>query len=125
MSVRVCLVRYGLFPDHNDLTFPEEHLVRLSEWQKQQIRQAAARTLGERVPVRLFGSRLDDQVRGGDIDLYIELEGEPAEVLERELRFYAALQRQLGEQRIDLVVHRKGSALRPVDREALGKGVVL
>jgi hypothetical protein len=52
-------------------------------------------------------------------------DGNPAEALERELTFYAALQRELGEQRIDIVVHRRGSALRPIDREALRTGVVL
>ncbi len=99
--------------------------MRLTTEQRLQIRRAAASTLGEGATVRLFGSRLDDTARGGDLDLFVELDGEPAELLERELKFYAALQRELGEQRIDIVVHRKGAALRPIDCEALRRGVVL
>jgi hypothetical protein len=41
------------------------------------------------------------------------------------MKFYAALQRELGEQRIDLVVHRRGSPLRPIDLEARRHGVRL
>jgi predicted nucleotidyltransferase len=99
--------------------------MRITSEQRQQIRRAAARTLGETATVRLFGSRLDDAARGGDLDLFVELDGDPADLLERELRFYAALQRELGEQRIDIVVHRRGSPLRPIDREALAQGVEL
>lgn len=99
--------------------------MRISTEQRQRITRAAARTLGESATVRLFGSRLNDNARGGDLDLHVELDGDPADVLERELRFYAALQRELGEQRIDIVVHRRGSALRPIDREALRHGAIL
>lgn len=99
--------------------------MRLTPQQRLRIRRAADRVLGPGVELRLFGSRADDDGRGGDIDLFVELEGEPAEVLERELKFYAALQRELGEQRIDIVVHRLGTELRPIDHEALRRGIRL
>lgn len=99
--------------------------MRLTDQQRLQIRNAAARVLGEQAEVLLFGSRVDDTARGGDIDLYVELDGDADEVLERQLRFYASLQRELGEQRIDIVVHRRGTPLRPIDREALRHGVRL
>jgi len=73
----------------------------------------------------LFGSRVRDDARGGDIDLYIEAVGDPQETLARELKLYAVLQRRLGEQRIDLVVRRAGSPLRPIDREAQDTGIAL
>lgn len=100
----------------------ETDAMRLSTEQRHLIRTAAARTLGPGIDVRLFGSRANADARGGDIDLFVELEGEAGEVLERELRFYAALQRALGEQRIDIVVHRKNTPLRPIDREAIENG---
>ncbi|NMG29027.1 nucleotidyltransferase domain-containing protein [Aromatoleum evansii] len=99
--------------------------MRLTEQQRLQIRKAANRSLGEQAEVWLFGSRVDDDARGGDIDLYVELDGDAAEVLERQLRFYATLQRELGERRIDIVVHRKGTPSRPIDRAALRHGVKL
>ena len=97
--------------------------MRLTPEQRQAVRRAAALTLGETVVVRLFGSRLNDSGCGGDVDLFVELDGDPAQVLDRELRFYAALQRELGEQRVDIVVRRKGAPLRALDREALRHGV--
>jgi hypothetical protein len=45
--------------------------------------------------------------------------------LERELKLHVVLQRRLGEQRIDIVVHRVGSPLRPIDREAQDTGIAL
>jgi predicted nucleotidyltransferase len=99
--------------------------MRLDPEQLVQIRLAAAGTLGDDAAVWLFGSRVDDDVLGGDIDLYVELDATPAEALERELKFYAALQRSLGEQRIDLVVHRHGTPMRPIDLEARRHGTRL
>lgn len=99
--------------------------VRLSTVQIALIRRAAEQHFGAGVKVRVFGSRADLSRRGGDIDLYIE----PAEPLDdplaRELTLYAALQRGLGEQRIDLIVHRPGQPERPIDREARRTGVLL
>ncbi len=89
------------------------------------IRHSASEAFGATVGVWLFGSRTDDQARGGDLDLYIETEGLPADTLRKELQLYATLQRRLGEQRIDSVVHRKGTPMRPIDTAARQDGVRL
>ena len=47
--------------------------MRLSEAQKQAIRQLALQIAGSTSCVRVFGSRLDDAARGGDLDLMLEL----------------------------------------------------
>lgn len=99
--------------------------MRLTDTQKSVIREEVQRHFGACARPLLFGSRVMDDARGGDIDLYIEAEGDPRETLARELKLYAALQRRLGEQRIDLVVHRAGSPLRPIDREAQDTGIAL
>ncbi|TVQ95001.1 MAG: nucleotidyltransferase domain-containing protein [Chromatiaceae bacterium] len=99
--------------------------MRLTDEQRAKIRAAVARTLGSNAQVWLFGSRVDDRAKGGDIDLYIELDGSAADALDQQLKLYAALQRALGEQRIDLVVHRQGAPLRPIDHEALRTGIPL
>ena len=99
--------------------------MRLTDTQKTVIREEVQRLFGENARLLLFGSRVRDDVRGGDIDLYIEAEGGPQETLERELKLHVVLQRRLGEQRIDIVVHRVGSPLRPIDREAQDTGIAL
>jgi len=47
--------------------------MRLSEAQIHAIRQCAREVAGDRARVRVFGSRLDDTARGGDLDLLVEL----------------------------------------------------
>jgi predicted nucleotidyltransferase len=99
--------------------------MRLTEEQRTAMRAVIRRVLGDDARVWLFGSRVDDRAKGGDIDLYVELDGSPADALEQQMQLYAALQRVLGEQRIDLVVHRQGAPLRPIDTEARRTGVRL
>lgn len=100
--------------------------MRLSEKQVDLIKSAAAEIFGAETRVWLFGSRVDDQRRGGDIDLYLEL---PAEMNHRdaalEMRFWARLQRDLGEQRIDIVTHVAGTPIRPIDQQARATGICL
>lgn len=47
--------------------------MRLTESQIEAIRQLAHQLVGQSVRVRVFGSRLDDAARGGDLDLMLEL----------------------------------------------------
>jgi predicted nucleotidyltransferase len=99
--------------------------VRLSAAQTALIRHAAEQHFGPGAKVRVFGSRADLSRRGGDIDLHIEPAEPVADPLARELRLYAALQRGLGEQRIDLVVRQPGQPERSIDREARRTGMLL
>ncbi len=46
--------------------------MRLSSAQIETIRQAASQNFGADALVWLFGSRVDDSKRGGDVDLYVE-----------------------------------------------------
>ena len=55
----------------------------------------------------LFGSRLNDAERGGDIDLFIPGAWTAEEAVPRRLRFCAELRRHLGDQKIDVVVENK------------------
>ena len=47
--------------------------MRLTESQIEAIRQLAHQIVGQSARVRVFGSRLDDAARGGDLDLMLEL----------------------------------------------------
>lgn len=78
--------------------------MRLTTVEVEAIRSCARRHFGEDCTVRLFGSRTDDTLRGGDIDLHIETETPEAARLDNELRFREDLIDRLGEPRIDVIV---------------------
>jgi predicted nucleotidyltransferase len=71
----------------------------------------------------LFGSRVDDLAKGGDIDLYIEPQMQkPADLITAKLEFL----RDLHKQKIDVVLHRADSAVElPIYRIAKQTGVLL
>ena len=52
--------------------------------------------------IYLFGSRTKDNLKGGDIDLYIKLNYEPN--LTDDIKFLAKLKRKIGDRKIDLVI---------------------
>lgn len=53
----------------------------------------------------LFGSRVDDSKRGGDIDLYVEIQDyEVQKAIEARGCFWNLLQDSLREQKIDIVI---------------------
>lgn len=88
------------------------------------IKSSAAQAFGLDTAVRLFGSRIDDAKRGGDIDLHIEFtKFDPAR--QREVRFRADLWERLDEEPVSVVVHGRGEPLRWIDRAALRNGLIL
>lgn len=67
--------------------------MRLTSAQRQLVMNAAYRAFGDDVQVRLFGSRVDDRRRGGDIDLYIETSlGDADALVGAKLKFLAELE---------------------------------
>ena len=72
--------------------------------------------------VYLFGSRVDETKKGGDIDLYMvvpNLENS----MEKKIEFLVAVKREIGEQKIDVVFNRGKNRL--IDRVAMREGILL
>ena len=46
--------------------------MRITDIEKDQIKKTIINVFGEKIKIILFGSRVDDNKKGGDIDLYIE-----------------------------------------------------
>lgn len=99
--------------------------MRLSEPDARRIRRAVSDIFGPQARVRLFGSRVDDAARGGDIDLFVEAAAPASDRLEKTLQLEARLLRELGERRVDVVVHDPDMPLQPIHEEALQQGVAL
>jgi predicted nucleotidyltransferase len=96
--------------------------MRLTPTEQQVIRDASLQRFGVRP--RLFGSRVDDTKRGGDIDLYIETQLSPEDAFSREMHLSADLYLALGDRKIDIVVNAGWLDL-PIYQVARDQGVWL
>ena len=75
--------------------------------------------------MRLFGSRVDDHARGGDIDLLVELDHAVAQPALFSASLGAQLQRALGDQRIDIVIAAPNVREQPIHRVARATSIDL
>jgi predicted nucleotidyltransferase len=73
------------------------------------IRRAIAARCGSAARVLLFGSRVDDTKRGGDIDLLVELDVAPADSNSCLSGIQVELFRSLGERKIDVLLTYPGA----------------
>ena len=99
--------------------------MRLTPNQIAAIHEAVAEVFGGGAQVWLFGSRVDDNKRGGDIDLLIRPQpGDNDQLLQRKIRLLGRLEQALGERKIDIVIEQPADA-RPIVRVARETGVRL
>jgi len=76
--------------------------------------------------IYLFGSRVDDTKKGGDIDLYLVLEKEDLnniDLFDKKIKFLAKVKRVIGDQKIDIVFNKDQSRL--IEQEAIKWGIKL
>mgnify|MGYP006429505475 CR=1 FL=1 len=99
--------------------------MRLTPQQIDIIRQTTREVFGDHARVRLFGSRLDDHGRGGDIDLLVESDQAILDEARKRLQLVARLQMRLGDQPIDVLTVDSQASAGPVHREAQRTGIQL
>lgn len=99
--------------------------MRLTATERDAIQACAARHFGAGCKVRLFGSRTDDALRGGDIDLHIETSSDDVATLATELTFRLALADLIGEQQVDVIVRGPGNVPKTIDLIAHRTGLVI
>jgi len=73
--------------------------------------------------IYLFGSRVNDAKKGGDVDLYLVPYKKFSDETERKIKFSIQLDKYLGEQKIDIVLAKDKN--RDIEQEALQTGVDL
>ncbi len=93
--------------------------MRLKSWEIEVIKNNAKKVFGNDVIVKLFGSRIDDNKRGGDIDLYIITKNNS---FEKQRKFWSLLQIELGEQKIDIIYNENKN--REIEKVA-NQGIIL
>lgn len=99
--------------------------MRLSTHERTVILEAARRHFGKAAEVWLFGSRVLDDTRGGDIDLLVELPAPVASPLSLSLAFEADIQSELDDPKVDVLVRTFGEEASPICRLARETGVRL
>jgi uncharacterized protein len=77
--------------------------MRLDQFEIEAINSLAVKYFGKEAQVFLFGSRVDEDKKGGDIDLFIKNENEELLTLENRIQFLSELKNQIGDQKIDVV----------------------
>lgn len=99
--------------------------MRLKPHQIEIIRRAVADLAGEDAQVSLFGSRTDDDAKGGDIDLFVEVPRpveEPAWLI---ARITGRISLRLGGRKIDVVLSAPNLKRFPIHDVAKKQGVAL
>ena len=99
--------------------------MRLSRKTQQTIRDTVREVFGVEANVKLFGSRINDDARGGDIDLLVELPSITAEIERKTMQLVARLQLRIGDQPIDLLVLDPSTPRSSIHEQASSTGIKL
>ena len=98
--------------------------MRLTSEEVGTIKAAAREAFGESAVVRLFGSRVDADRDGGDVDLHVEADA-ARDIWRRRLDFLLSVHQRLDHEKIDVVLSQRGTLPRGFERIAYRDGVVL
>jgi len=99
--------------------------MRITPVQHQAIKKIIVEIAGEDASVILFGSRTDDNKRGGDVDLLIELPNivdNPAWLI---ARLSAKISRSMGGRRVDVLLSSPNLLKFPIHEHAKLTGILL
>lgn len=100
--------------------------MRLSDEQAAAIRRIVEEETGSApARVRLFGSRVHDELRGGDVDLLVELDAPVPGPALTAARLEARIGRLLNGRAVDVVLSAPGLRRGAIHRVAEKEGVVL
>lgn len=99
--------------------------MRLNEKTKNGIIESVLEHFSRPEKIILFGSRIDDFKKGGDIDLLVETPVTGKAAFEEKLKAVSAMQIILGEQRIDLITTAGTDDERLIVRNAYREGIPL
>jgi len=96
--------------------------MRLTQTQQTAIRQTVASIIGPDARIWLYGSRCNDNARGGDLDLLVENDNLPS-VMQR-ARIKLALESSLA-MPVDIIAIKRGVPLSAFQRIVLATGIPL
>lgn len=101
------------------------HPMRLTPEQIHSIKSTAQAVLGADVQVTLFGSRVHDDQKGGDVDLMLEVPQAIAEPAIMSARVAARVSRCMQGRKVDVVLIAPNLLEQPIHRIARQEGIRL
>jgi predicted nucleotidyltransferase len=99
--------------------------MRLNDKIRDIIKAEVANQLGPESIVRLFGSRVNDTQRGGDIDLLVELKLPLEHRIQAECKLAASLFIRLGGRKVDVLIKDSTMPSQLVHEQAITHGIIL
>ena len=99
--------------------------MRISLAQRQAIHQIVAEECGPSAQVRLFGSRLDDTAKGGDIDLIVELDEPVSLPADLAVKLSVKIMRLCHGRKVDVVILAPNLPVLPIHKIAQQQGQLL
>ena len=89
------------------------------------IRKGVSQLAGDAARVWLFGSRVRDDARGGDVDLLLELDEAVAEPALLSARLAARVSRSMYGRKVDVLIKAPNLLSLPIHAIALAEGIRL
>ncbi len=99
--------------------------MRLTDQQQHTIQRIVTEELGPVARVKLFGSRLNDDARGGDIDLLVELDEDVEHPARLSARLEVQIMRAMNGRKVDVVITAPNLDTLPIHRIAREQGMEL
>ena len=99
--------------------------MRLTGDQVEAIRRLAIEVAGDQVRVRVFGSRLDDAARGGDVDIMLELAESVDNPALLAAQMSARVSRVMNGRKVDVLLSAPNLMRLPIHEVAFKEGMLL
>ena len=99
--------------------------MRLKSTELDIIQQSAASLFSEEVGVWLFGSKVDDSARGGDIDIMIDSPHDVVSPALQAARLSAGISRKMAGRKVDVVIAAPNLLELPIHRCARSQGLLI
>ena len=99
--------------------------MRLTPSQIEMIRNTAQLVFGDIARVTLFGSRIDDQAKGGDVDLMVEVPNIVDEPALMGARVASRVSRAMNGRRVDVILKAPNLKIQLIHEIATRTGVIL
>lgn len=99
--------------------------MRLTAAQIVMIRESVVQLVGSSAHIWLFGSRVRDDARGGDVDLLLELDEAVAEPAQLSARLAARVSRAMHGRKVDVLIKAPNLKVLPIHAAAQTEGIRL